>query len=107
MKIKVGDKVKILTGKDKGKVGQVLQVLVTEKKAVIEGLNLILKHQRPRKMGEKGQRIQFPAPINLSNVSLICPKCGEPARVGFKLVVPTGQTKPVKNRICHKCREVI
>ena len=72
MHIKKNDKVKILTGKDKGKVGKVLQVLPKEGKVSIEGLNLLIKHLRPQKRGEKGQRIEFPAFINISNVALVC-----------------------------------
>ena len=65
MKIKKGDKVKILSGKDKGKTGKVLQVFPSENRASIEGLNILIKHMRPRKQGEIGQRIEFPAPMNL------------------------------------------
>jgi len=109
MKIKTGDKVKILAGKDKGKSGKVLQVFTKEERIVVEGLNLLLKHQRPRKQGETGQRIQFPAPLNISNVALICPKCGAAARVGFKVEKNTAETgkKNIKSRICKKCKEII
>ncbi|MFA5029664.1 MAG: 50S ribosomal protein L24 [Patescibacteria group bacterium] len=112
MKIKAGDKVKILTGKDKGKTGKVLQVLVEEKKIVIEGLNLMIKHQRAKRQGEKGQRIQFPAPLDVSNVALICTKCGRPTRVGFKLTKveaapDNNNQKIIKSRVCQKCKEVI
>lgn len=108
MKIKKGDKVIILSGKDKGKTGKVLQVFVAEKRVVIEGLNLLLKHQRPKKQGEKGQRIQFPAPMNISNVSLICPKCNKRTRVGYQIIKSEDKSnKKIKNRICQKCKEVI
>ena len=109
MKIKTGDKVKILAGKDKGKSGKVLQVFVKENRVVIEGLNLLLKHQRARKQGETGQRIQFPAPLDVSNVALICPKCGETTRVGFKVEKNTVENgkKNIKNRVCIKCKETI
>lgn len=105
MKIKTGDKVKIISGKDKGKTGKVLQVFLHENRLVVEGLNLRIKHQRPRKQGEKGQRIQFPAPLDISNVALICPKCSKTSRVGFQL---EGQGRErTKKRICKKCKEVI
>lgn len=109
MKIKTGDKVKILAGKDRGKAGKVLQVFVNENKAVVEGLNLLIKHQRPRRQGEKGQRIQFPNPISLSNLALVCPKCGQVARVGYRLEEKTGEgkAKRIKTRICRKCQETI
>ncbi|MBI5765938.1 50S ribosomal protein L24 [Candidatus Falkowbacteria bacterium] len=108
MKIKTGDKVKIIAGKDKGKTGKVLQVFIKEKKAVIEGLNLLIKHQRPKKQGEKGQKIQFPAPLAISNIMLICPRCGRLARVAYKTIKQeNSRAKIIKNRICGKCKEVI
>ncbi|MFA5248054.1 MAG: 50S ribosomal protein L24 [Patescibacteria group bacterium] len=105
MKIKTGDKVKILTGKDGGKEGKVLQVFVAKNKASIEGLNLAIKHLRPRRQGEKGQRIEFPAPINLSNLLLVCQKCGKGTRVSFKFSEETVNDKKIvkKNRVCKKC----
>jgi large subunit ribosomal protein L24 len=83
--IKKGDKVKILSGKDKGKTGKVLQIFVSQNRASVEGLNLLIKHMRPRKQGEQGQRIEFPAPLNLSNMMIVCPKCGKPTRIGAKI----------------------
>ena len=89
MKIKTGDKVKILSGKDKGKTGKVIQTLENKKKrqnyVVIEGANILKKHIRSRSAGEKGQIIELPAPMNISNVMLIDPKSGKPTRVGYKM----------------------
>ena len=68
MKIKKGDNVKIITGKDKGKSGKVVRVLVKENKVIVEGLNMMKKHQRPRKSGEKGSMVNMAMPINASNV---------------------------------------
>lgn len=102
MKIKKGDKVKIITGKDKNKQGKVLQVLPQKEKVVVEGLNLVIKHVRPRRAGEKGQRIQFPAPLHISNVMLVCPKCNKSTRVGYKIL-----ENKKKVRLCKKCKEVI
>ena len=107
MKLKTGDKVKILAGKDKGKSGKISQVFVSEGRVVVEGLNLLIKHQRPRRQGEGGQRIQFPAPLAISNVALVCPKCGEVGRVGYKLTAGEAGKKGVKRRICKKCKEEI
>lgn len=106
MKIKTGDKVKILAGKDKGKVGKVLQVFTGEDRVVVEGLNLLVKHQRARRQGETGQRIQFPAPMDSSNVILVCPKCGADTRIGFS-VAKDASGKAVKSRTCRKCKETI
>lgn len=97
MKIKKNDLVKMLAGKDKGKTGKVLSVFPSEKKVTVEGLNLIKKHKRPRREGEKGQRVEIPRKIDISNAALICPKCGKAARIGFK--VEGG----IKTRICKKC----
>ncbi len=102
MKIKKGDKVKIIIGKDRDKEGKVLQVLPEREKVVIEGLNLVIKHMRPRRSGEKGQRIQFPAPLQISNTLLICPKCNKPTRVGYKIL-----ENKKKIRMCKKCKEAI
>jgi len=104
MNIKKGDKVKILAGKDKGKTGKVLQIFPVEKKASVEGLNILVKHMRPRRDGEKGQRIEFPAPINISNIMLVCPICDKPTRVGHKIVEVGKSNK--KARVCKKCKQV-
>lgn len=106
MNIKKNDKVKILAGKDKGKSGKVLQVLPSENKASVEGLNLLIKHMRPNRKGEKGQRIEFPAFIKADNLSLVCPKCGRATRVGYKTVKGEGN-KAKKFRVCKKCQEII
>jgi large subunit ribosomal protein L24 len=109
MNIKKNDKVKILSGKDKGKIGKVLQVLPgkdgRDGKVSVEGLNLLIKHLRPQKQGEKGQRIEFPAFINISNVALVCSKCGRPTRVNWKIIKTGEKTK--KFRVCKKCQDII
>ncbi len=101
MKIKKGDQVKMLNGKDRGKSGKVLRVFSKERKAIIEGLNLVKKHSRPRRQGEKGQRISVPRAVEISNLMLICPKCSKPARVGYKV---SGENK---FRVCKKCKSEI
>lgn len=108
MKIKQNDKVQIIAGKDKGKEGKVLQIFPKDSRASVEGLNLLIKHLRPRKDGEKGQRIEFPAPLNISNLLLVCPKCGKTTRVGYSVSEAAGdQTKKKKVRVCKKCKQVI
>ena len=113
MKIKKGDTVKILTGKDKGKTGKVLKVIISAKakdkhKAVVEGLNLRYKHIRPRRAGEKGQRIMFPFALNISNLALVCPKCDKATRVIYKVLAKAPETSREKRqRICKKCGVVI
>lgn len=88
-------------GKDKGKSGKVLQVMTQEGKVVVEGLNLLIKHQKARRSGEKGQRIQFPSAVAAAKVALVCPKCGKTTRVGYKV---DGDKKV---RICKKCQEAV
>src|SRR6056297_844658 len=102
MNIKTGDKVKILAGKDRGKTGKVLQTFPARDRVSVEGLNIAIKHLRPRRQGENGQRVEFPAPIQASNLMLVCPKCGKPSRVGHKQV-PDDQGKQKKYRACKKC----
>jgi large subunit ribosomal protein L24 len=109
MKIKTKDQVKIIAGKDKGKSGKVQQVFPKENRASVEGLNLLVKHLRPNRQGEKGQRVEFAAPLNLTNLMLICPKCGKPTRVGFTTtVIGSGEAKQTKKlRVCKKCQNLI
>lgn len=101
MKIKKNDKIKVLRGKDKGKQGKVIEVNGKSERIVVEGVNLLWRHVRPRKGGEKGQKIQFPASLPFSAVALVCSKCNEATRVGFKMV------EKKKVRICKKCGEII
>lgn len=101
MKIKKDDNVVITTGKDRGKSGKVLQVLPQEGKVVVQSLNMRKMHARPKKQGEKGQIVSKESPVNISNVMLVCPKCGKPARVGFSVA------KGVKARMCKKCNATI
>ena len=110
MKIKKNDQVRIMAGKDKGKEGKVLQIFAADNKASIEGLNLLIKHLRPSKQGEKGQRIEFPAPLSIANLALLCPNCGKAARVGYKFIEETvGEGKKIKKkvRICKQCDKTI
>jgi len=102
MKIKKDDKVIILSGKDKGKKGKVLKAIPRDDRVIVEGVNIVKKHQRPRKQGEKGQRIEVASPINVSNVILICPKCGKNTRVGYKVL-----ENKEKARVCKKCGQEI
>ena len=101
MKIKKDDTVLIISGKDRGRKGKVIESLPKEGRIVVEGINLMKKKVKPKKSGEKGQTISMPAPFNVSNVKIICPKCGAPARIGYK--------KELKNkfRICKKCQSEI
>lgn len=88
MKIKVGDEVQVVSGNYKGARGTVQRVLPKENRVVVSGVNLVKKHQRPRPTGGRSQAqggiIEFEAPINVSNVMLVCPETGEPTRIGVR-----------------------
>ncbi len=101
MKIKSQDTVLIISGKDKGKKGKVLEVFPKDGKIIVEGMNLKKKHQKPKKQGEKGQIILKPGVMDVSNVKLVCPKCGGATRVGFKI------SQKIKTRVCKKCNQEI
>ena len=91
----------VTAGKDKGKTGKILRALPKVAKVLVEGVNLKKKHVRPKKEGEKGQVVAVAAPLNVSNVKLICPKCGKAARIGYRV------EKDGKARICKKCQSAI
>ncbi len=101
MKIKKGDQVLIISGKDRGKRGKVLDVFPKEGRVVVEGANIRKKHVKPKKSGEKGQVVESPSRISISNIKLICPKCGKPTRVGTKII------ENRKYRFCKKCNSEI
>jgi large subunit ribosomal protein L24 len=106
-KLKSGDRVKVLAGKDKGKKGKILQIFAEKNRASVEGINLAVKYLKPRKQGEKGQKIEFPAALNISNLMLLCPKCNKAARLHSKFIAKAGDKKSNKVRICSKCKELI
>ena len=99
MKIKKGDTVLIISGKDRGRKGKVLKVFPENLSLLIEGINLRKKHLKPKKEGEKGQIVEIPAKIYFSKVKLICQKCGKGSRVGYKI------REGKKYRICKKCSQ--
>lgn len=86
MKLKKGDKVIAVAGKDKGKSGKIVRVLAKENKVIVEGLNMMKKHNRPRKSGEKGSIKDREMPLNASNVMILDPKTGKASRLGKKKV---------------------
>ncbi len=101
MKLKTNDNVRVITGKDRNKSGKVIQIFQEESKIVVEGMNLMKKHMRTKKQGEKGQRIELSGPMDASNVMLVCPKCSKATRVGYKIEAKN------KKRVCRKCKEII
>jgi large subunit ribosomal protein L24 len=98
MKIKKGDTVLIISGKDRGKTGKILKSFPQEGKILVENINLRKKHRKPRKVGEKGEIVTVSFPIWISSVKLICPKCNQGTRVGIK------RDNGKRLRVCKKCQ---
>ena len=107
MKIKKNDIVKIIKGKDNGKQGKVIKVVPQTNRVVVEGLNLVIKNVRAKRSGDKGQRIQFPAAMDVCKVMLVCPHCNRATRVGYSVFDDTETGKRQKARLCKKCHEII
>lgn len=100
MKLKKGDTVKIMAGKDKGREGKVEMVLPKRNSVVVPEINMYKKHVKGQK-GQKGGMYDLPRPLNMAKVSLICPHCKKVTRVGFEIV------KKEKVRVCRKCKKNI
>ena len=98
MSIRKDDTVIVLSGKDKGKQGKVLEVMPADRKVIVEGINVVSRHTKPRKQGEEGGIIQKEAPIYACKVQKVCPKCNKATRPAHKLMAD-GK----KVRICKKC----
>ena len=101
MRIKKGDTVQVLSGNDKGKKGEVLEVIPKDSKVVVKGVNVRKKHIKPRKQGDEGGIIPIECAIDSSKVNVVCPKCGKSTRVEYKV------EDDKKVRICKKCGAVI
>ena len=97
MKIKKGDTVQVLSGNDKGKTGEVLEVMPKTQRVIVKGINIRKKHIKPRKQGEEGGIVPVECSIHSSKVNVVCPKCNKATRVG---VVKEGKDKI---RVCKKC----
>ncbi|MBR5410162.1 MAG: 50S ribosomal protein L24 [Clostridia bacterium] len=95
--VKTGDTVIVINGKDRGKTGKVLQVSPAEGKVIVEKINIVSKHVKPRQMGEPGGILQAESALYADKVQLVCPKCGKATRVGH--VIENGK----KQRVCKKC----
>ena len=99
MKIRKNDTILVVSGKDRGKKGKVLTSFPKANRILVEGVNLRKKHQRAKKQGEKGQVVLMPGPISVSNVRIVCTKCGNPTRIGYKVLEKN------KVRVCKKCSQ--
>ena len=97
MKLKKGDNVIVLSGNDKGKTGEILEIIPSTQKVVVKGVNIRKKHVKPRKAGEEGGIISSEYPIHSSKVNVVCPKCGKASKIGY--IIEDGK----KVRVCKKC----
>ena len=102
MKIKTGDTVKVLSGKDRGKRGRVMRALPKERRVIVEGLNIKKRHRRSRRQDRKGEVVLLPAPMSVSAVELVCPHCGRPTRIGSRLAADG-----TKTRMCKQCGQAL
>lgn len=108
MKLKKGDNVTVISGKDRGKSGKVARLFSAKGKAIVEGVNLRKKHVKPRRQGQKGQVVQAPAALDVSNLMLVCPHCNKKTRIGFQFKEQQDIKKSrLKIRICKKCQKEI
>jgi len=108
MHVKKGDEVLVISGKEKGKKGTIKQSIPAASRVVVEGLNKVKRHMRPRGVGQMGGIVEQEAPLHVSNVMLICPKCGRASRTGHRFLEATdakGRAKKV--RFCKSCDAAI
>ena len=94
--VKTGDTVVVLSGKDKGKKGKILEVSPKENKVIVENINVAKKHMKPTRMGQTGGIVKVEAPLYASKVMAICPKCGKPTRLAHQI-----DESGVKTRVCN------
>ena len=100
--VKKGDTIVVLSGKDKGKQGKVLEVSPTEQKVIVEGINMVTKHVKPRKMGEPGGIVKAEGPMYACKVMLVCPECKKPTRLAHKILADGTKKRVCKNSGCQK-----
>ena len=97
MKIKKGDTVQVLSGNDKGKKGEVLEVLPKVEKVIVKGVNVRKKHMKPKKQGQEGGILSIECPVHSAKLGVVCSKCDKPVRIGYSI------EKDEKVRVCKKC----
>ena len=97
MKIRKGDTVQVLSGNDKGKTGEVLEIIPKTQKVIVKGVNIRKKHIKPRKQGEEGWIIPLECAIHSAKLAVVCPKCNKATRIGYEV------EKDEKVRVCKKC----
>jgi len=101
-KIRKGDTIQVVKGKDKGKKGRVMRIIPETGRALVEGINMAKKHKRRSQQNQQGGIVSIEMPISIANIMLLCKSCSKPVRVGFKLA-----NDKTKSRFCKSCNEVI
>ncbi len=101
-KLKKGDIVQVIKGKDRGKKGRILKIFSEEGRVLVEGINFVKKHTRPKSVDRQGGIIQIEKPISIANVNYFCLKCSKPTRLGIKFL-----EDKTKVRYCKKCKEIV
>jgi large subunit ribosomal protein L24 len=100
-KLRKDDQVQVIAGKDKGKQGKIVKIDRSKGRAIVAGVNMVKKAMKKRKQTDRGGIVEIEAPLNMSNVMIVCRKCGGPVRSGYKI---EGETK---KRVCRKCGEAL
>lgn len=101
MRLKKGDKVRVLSGRDRNKEGAIVKVLRDEGRVTVEGVNIFSKRSRPKRQGQKGETVMVPRPLQASKVMLICKSCGKPSRIGIR------REEGHAVRVCKRCSATI
>lgn len=107
MRVRKNDQVLVLSGNYKGKKGKVLKVFPEKSRIIVEGVNFIKRHTRPSQQNPQGGIVEKEAPIHVSNVMVICPKCSIPARMGTKAVFDETRKRKNSVRVCKNCGEML
>ncbi len=102
MKLKKGDVVTVLTGKERGKKGKILRIIPTENRLVIEGLNMLKTYTRPSQQNPKGGIVSVEGKLHRSNVQLVCPRCSKPTKISYQFLADK-----TKQSTCKNCHEII
>ncbi|MBV9787362.1 MAG: 50S ribosomal protein L24 [Chloroflexi bacterium] len=103
MHVKTGDEVLVISGKNKGQRGKITRSIPTEDRVVVENVNMVKKHMKPRGPRQRGGIVEMEAPLHVSKVMLVCPNCGKASRTGHRIVDGEGKVSRRKVRFCKAC----
>ena len=103
MHVKTGDEVLVIAGKNKGSTGKITRALPTENRVVVENVNMVKKHMKPRGQRQRGGIVEMEAPLHVSNVMIVCPNCRKPSRTGHRILDGDGKISHRKVRYCKAC----